>query len=75
MKASKEAACGVCLRKGEKHYLSRSIRQWSTEFMITGEFSPYRQRVHVKTPSIITDEGVQGQLRSALRYVLLCLYV
>ena len=66
---------GFLLRNGEKYYLSRCIRHWSTEFMGTGEFSPYRQGVHVKTPSVITDKGVQGQLRSALRYVLLCLYV
>ena len=33
MEASKEAASGVCLRKGEKQYLSRCIRRWSTEFL------------------------------------------
>ena len=67
MAASATAAFNFYFKQGNNSFKSRSIRNWAEYLIKTGAFPQYKQGQHKKTHSIIVEETVQAQLRTALR--------
>lgn len=59
MEASATAAWAVYNKKGENLYKAKCIREWAKHFLCTGELWSHKQGLHVKTYSVIYDEGAK----------------
>ena len=67
MEASAHVAENTYFKKGRDSYKARSIRGWADDWLREGKFQDYVQGQHVKTETVITQEGVQAMLRGKLR--------
>ena len=67
MQASADVAFSLYQKRGQWSYKARSIRGWADHYLKEGELKIFRQGLHVKTSSIITDEHVQVLFMSELR--------
>ena len=67
MEASGESAKLYYLKTGSECYKARSIRQWTQQYLLSGNFVEYKQGNHHKTSAIIMNEVVQSKFREALR--------
>ena len=67
MTASTEVANALYQKSQMRSYKATLVRNWATEYLITGNLVKYKQGKFVKTSSIIFDEHVQQRFKSELR--------
>ena len=67
MQSSKTIASILFDKEGKSSYRARCIREWADYYIINSNFKQFKQGKHIKTFTIIIDEGVQDILRLHLR--------
>ena len=68
MEASIEVAASFFRSsRNVKTYKSACLRQWADNYLQTGELPEFKQGMHAKHSSIITDENVQEKFKTYLK--------
>ena len=66
---STTAAFNFYFKQGNNSFKGRSIRNWAEYLIKTGASSQFKQGQHKKTHSIIVEEAVQAQVRTAIKEI------